>query len=207
MPVKPIAIALIGSIASGKSTALKYFKALGAITLNADRIADECLATHPSHRLWLTEAIGPLILNSDQTLNKPYLREALLHDADFKSALEQRIHPDVYQSIHTLIQQPTSTYYVCEISAFKTLPTQGKFNRICIIKSAEPDQIKRALTRQTWTQSQLNQLIQQHSKDLNSIGKIDDTLLNTTTLTSLHKQVERLHLKYLEMRLNRPPIA
>ncbi len=99
-----VVIGITGGIASGKSTVAGMFAALGAVVLDADRLAHQALETAE-----LTEAVkarwGAAVLTPEGTVDRKALGQVVFGDPDELRALEQLIHPRVRQLIDTALTE------------------------------------------------------------------------------------------------------
>lgn len=98
-------IGLTGSILSGKSTALAYFKACGAGVISCDVIAGE-LYTRPSVLKKIKTGLG--------TTDKAQLARLVFKEADKRKVLEQILHPLILKEVKTQIKACAQQLVVIE---------------------------------------------------------------------------------------------
>lgn len=91
-------IGLTGGIASGKSAVARRLAFLGAVVLDADRLARE--AVEPGAPAWaqVKEAF-PQVIQEDQTIDRRLLGEIVFSDAQKRKLLESFIHPEVLRML------------------------------------------------------------------------------------------------------------
>ncbi len=94
MKGNPIIVGLLGGIASGKSTVAGILRDLGAVVVDADRIAHEVLQ-RPEIRLRVEELLGPDVLAADGGLDRARIGKLVFADADLLRRLEAVVHPAV----------------------------------------------------------------------------------------------------------------
>ena len=103
---------LTGGIASGKSTVLAQFAALGIETLDTDQLARDVIAQGTSGALQLETAIGSEYFQ-DGCLDRARLRSDMYQSAHLKKTVEGIIHPLVRNAVNQwLDQQPGSPYRI-----------------------------------------------------------------------------------------------
>ncbi len=95
MSARAFRVGLTGGIASGKSTAAKFFGALGVPILDSDQIAREVVEPGQPPLERLVERFGPSILTPDGHLDRPALREIVFSDPKARTDLEALTHPAI----------------------------------------------------------------------------------------------------------------
>ena len=91
--------ALTGGIATGKSYCLARFAALGAATIDADRLARAVVAPGTPGLAKVVERFGASILAPDGTLDRAALGRIVFADRAARADLESIVHPEVYRRI------------------------------------------------------------------------------------------------------------
>src|SRR6202043_148451 len=95
MSTKPFRVGLTGGIASGKSTAAKFFGALGVPIIDTDQLARDVVEPGQPPLERLVERFGPSILTPDGHLDRPVLRTIAFSDAKARADLEALLHPAI----------------------------------------------------------------------------------------------------------------
>jgi len=92
-------IGVTGGVGSGKSTVARMFGDLGAVVLDADRIAHEVM--EPKKLAWrdIVRAFGTDVLNDDDTINRRWLAARVFRDPEARRELEAIVHPHVLKHI------------------------------------------------------------------------------------------------------------
>ena len=90
------AIALTGSIATGKSTVASLLALNGMRVIDADTISHEILDASAA---WVAEAFGEEYLQSPSKVNRPKLGEYIFSHPEAKSTLEAYLHPKIKAEI------------------------------------------------------------------------------------------------------------
>jgi len=119
--VKPYLIGVTGNIASGKSVVLQYLENAGALTIDADLIAqDSYLPGNPAWRPIL-DRFGEDLLRADGQINRSRLGRTVFSDPQALTDLEHIVHPYVFERINALYHSAGTPIVVVE--AIKLLET------------------------------------------------------------------------------------
>jgi dephospho-CoA kinase len=98
-------VGLTGGIASGKSTVSKYLKELGALIIDADKIAHSLMK--PEKKLWqrVVEEFGEKILLDNNTIDRKKLGEIIFNNSKAKARLDEITHPIIIAKIEEEMEQ------------------------------------------------------------------------------------------------------
>ena len=88
-----IRVGLTGGIASGKSTVAETFAELGAVVVDADKIAREVVAKGTPGLARLVEAFGADVLTADGELDRPKVGAIVFADEQARERLNAITHP------------------------------------------------------------------------------------------------------------------
>src|SRR6478609_6486081 len=88
-------VGLTGGVASGKSTVSAMLAELGAVVVDADRLAREVVAPGSAGLAEVVEEFGPQLLTADGALDRAALGAIVFADEERRRALEAIIHPRV----------------------------------------------------------------------------------------------------------------
>ena len=189
---KPLKVAIVGKIASGKSAVLNVFKELGYLSLSSDEIV---------HNLYERKEIQDLI-------NK---RLKLKGDADFLTTLtehlkvkkqdldrlEKIVHPLVKKEIESEFKKSSSPLLVAEVPLLFKAKMGNMFDVIIGVDISETNQLKRLEIRDQEKSAflkrinDLNNMFEEHRQDL------DFVVDNNSDLKSLEKQTKTIINKVL----------
>jgi dephospho-CoA kinase len=96
---KQAPVGLTGSIATGKSTVSRMLAELGAIIIDADKIAfDAVLKGKPACRK-ITDYFGECILQENGEIDRKALGDIIFNDPDKKQVLNSIVHPEVFSEM------------------------------------------------------------------------------------------------------------
>jgi dephospho-CoA kinase len=148
---KTMVTGITGGIGSGKSSAAEFLANHFPVTLlNADSIVHELL--EPGQAGWeAIRKLGPLFINPDQTINKPFLRKTLFEDSQLREKINASIHPlvkkEILSAIKTQLPEKKSTYYLVEVPLLFEANWQDMFDGIIVVFASEKKCIERIMSR------------------------------------------------------------
>jgi dephospho-CoA kinase len=103
--LKMMVIGLSGGIASGKSTAAKVLRELGAAILNADEIGHELLQHDAETRREVVAAFGEEILTPSDDIDRSKLADIVFNDAQALERLNRIMHPKMLRIVKDRIEE------------------------------------------------------------------------------------------------------
>jgi len=190
-------IGLTGTVASGKSAAIAYFKTLEIDTFSADDIARQLTQKGMPSLIQIAQHFGQDILTKQGELERRKLRHYILQHPTERLWLENLLHPLIRQEIEIRVKQCQSPYCVIEIPLLDSRINYPYINRILLITAEYQQQINRLMARDHCTQAEAATLLS-HQKNTNKHSQIaDDILLNSGSLVSFHQELNMLHQHYL----------
>ena len=192
----PLKIALVGKIASGKSSVLDVFKSQKFFTVSSDEIV---------HQLYESLDIQALInkklkINSSGDFLKD-LKEHLKVNSKDLDKLEKIVHPLVKKEIEKQFKSAKSSLLVAEVPLLFKAKMENMFDVIIGVDIKEDIQLKRLEIRDQEKSAflkrinDLNNLFSEHYQDL------DFVINNNSSFSNLEKQTLEIINKVLN-RLN-----
>lgn len=191
-------IGLIGGIACGKSTALKYFKSQGIDTFSADEIARSLTQKSSPCFQMIKEYCGNECLLENGEIDRSYLRQRLLQEPAFKDWLESLLHPIIQNTLISLMNQSKTPYCVVEIPLLKNKNTYH-LDRVLYIKAPSSEQTARLISRGLPNQHIEGMLKAQITENIRE-QLADDIIENNEKLTDFYKNLTKLHQYYLTLK-------
>ena len=183
----PIKIAIVGKIASGKSTALDVFKKANYCALSSDEIV---------HNLYAKKDIQELVnkrlkIKSDLPFMDALREHLKSHQKDL-DRLEKIVHPLVKKEIEKEFKNSKSPLLVCEVPLLFKAHMQNMFDVIIGVDISEGEQLKRLQIRDKEKSAFLkrinddNNYFEEHRLDLDYI------VINNDDVKSLSKEVKKI---------------
>ncbi|TAN65400.1 MAG: dephospho-CoA kinase [Methylobacter sp.] len=192
-------VGLTGGIGCGKSTVAKIFSGFNIPVLDADEIAHSLVEKGQPALAQIQRGFGADIINPDGSLNRTSLRELVFSDPMQKQKLESILHPLVYQSIQTRLEQLSSPYCIISIPLLFETGMTHLVDRVLVIDCPVETQIERVRMRDKLSIERILSIInQQVSRELRK-AKADDLIDNSDADYRLAEQVKKLHNSYLSL--------
>jgi len=142
---KVVAVGLTGGIGAGKSTALAFFRDLGAVTLSADEVVHGLYA-QPEVAQQVGRHFGAEVLDKDGAINRRRLAQRVQGDRQALRWLEELTHPRVKEAIQRIIAEaPPGSVVVCEVPLLFEAGFAPLFDLLVTIE-AHPDARRRRST-------------------------------------------------------------
>jgi dephospho-CoA kinase len=141
--------ALTRGIATGKSYCLGRFAALGAATIDADRLARDAVAPGTPGLMKAVERFGESILAADGSLDRAALGRLVFSDRAARADLESIIHPEVYRRINEWFADlPAGTAIaIADIPLLFETGHQHDFDLTIVCACDPAEQLRRLMAR------------------------------------------------------------
>ncbi len=145
-----LVIGLTGGICSGKSTVAAMFGRLGAVIIDADRVAHELQA--PGQPLFeaIMSAFGREVVGNDGRIDRRTLGARVFADPELRARLEAITHPAIIAECEERIRQGASSgATVCLLDAALLIESgrQSRFDAIILVEASEVVQLDRLMAR------------------------------------------------------------
>ncbi|HET9265920.1 MAG TPA: dephospho-CoA kinase [Vicinamibacterales bacterium] len=141
--------ALTGGIATGKTTCLAIFEALGAATVDADVLAREAVAPGTPGLAQVIQRFGQQVLNPDGSLDRAALGRVIFADRTARADLEAIIHPEVYRRVGEWLANLSSgtRVAIADIPLLFETGHQHEFDRVIVCACDGAEQLRRITAR------------------------------------------------------------
>ena len=114
-------IGVTGNIGSGKSTVCGILARLGAVVIDADKLAHEAYKPHSQTWQEIVTAFGEGIVKSDYEIDREKLGRIVFSNPDALARLNQIVHPEAYR----LAQDNVSTGPAADYNLISYSSVQG----------------------------------------------------------------------------------
>lgn len=192
-------VALTGGIASGKTTAADLFLDLGVPIIDADEIARDIVRPGQSAHARILAEFGPDYFFEDGELNRQKLRQHIFTCPESKASLEHIMHPEIHLQIRKQVECVQSPYCLVVIPLLAESKSYDWVDRVLVVDVEEKTQLERVMKRDQIGKVQALAIIQSQAAREERLKIATDVISNTSDLTDLKTQVERLHKKYMEL--------
>ena len=199
MSTRAYRVGLTGGIASGKSTAAKFFGALGVPILDSDQIARDVVEPGQPPLGQLVERFGPSILTPDGHLDRPALREIVFSDPMARADLEALTHPAIGAAMEARSAAAGGPYQILVIPLLVEKNLSAHVDRVLVVDCEEQLQLKRLRAREGSTLEQARAILNAQVPRAARLKAADDVIHNDTDMNAVREQVAALHARYLDL--------
>jgi dephospho-CoA kinase len=197
-------VGLTGGIASGKSTAAKFFGALGVPILDSDQIARDVVEPGQPPLERLVARFGPSILTPDGHLNRPALRDIVFSDPKARADLEALTHPAIGAALEARSATAGGPYQVLVIPLLVEKHLGSQVDRVLVVDCDEALQIRRLRARDGSTPEQAQAILDAQVSRSTRLKAADDVITNDADMSAVGAQVTALHARYLQLAARDP---
>jgi dephospho-CoA kinase len=199
MSNKPFRVGLTGGIASGKSTAAKFFGALGIPIIDADQLARDVVEPGQPPLERLVERFGASILTEDGHLDRPALRNIVFSDPKARADLEALTHPAIGAAVEARSAEVGGAYQIIVLPLLVEKSLGSQVNRVLVVDCDEELQIRRLQARDGSTLDQARAILNAQASRAARLKAAHDVIKNDVDIGTVRDQVEKLHALYLKL--------
>ena len=197
----PFVVGIAGGIGSGKTAVSDRFHSLGIEIADADVASRRVVEPGEPALDAIAHRFGADVLLDNGTLNRPMLRERVFDDASERRWLELLLHPLINQWIRDVLAAAPSPYAILVNPLMRQRDRRA--DRILVVDVPEDIQIERTMVRDGVAASQVRAILASQLDRRSRLRLADDVITNDGSLEDLHRAVDRLHERYLEVAARR----
>lgn len=144
-------IGLTGGIATGKSTASRFFAEAGVPVVDADQLARQVV--EPGQPAWegIRREFGDAVLQSDGALDREALAEIVFRDPDARKRLNAIVHPRVAEEaarqVKRLLAADPEGIVVYDVPLLFETGSENRFELVAVVYAPRSEQIRRLRKR------------------------------------------------------------
>jgi len=193
-------VGLTGGIGSGKSAAAQVFEELGATLIDTDAIAHALTAPGGAAIEPIRTAFGADYITAEGALARSRMRELVFADAAGKRLLEAILHPLIRARSSELARAARGPYVILMVPLLiESGDYRGRCQRILVVDCPEGLQLARVMTRSGIAAAQARAIMATQVTRAARLAAADDVIDNSRDPAHLRRQVEALHLRYLQL--------
>ncbi|GAA2859953.1 dephospho-CoA kinase [Lactobacillus intestinalis] len=193
-----LVLGLTGGIATGKSTADKFFEEKNIPIVDCDEIAHNIMNVNKPAWKDIKEVFGDEYLNEDQTINRKKLGKLVFNDPTKMKILNEITHPRIFQEMESQIAQYKSEGYsliIVDAPVLFESHSEKYYNETLVISLPQDLQLKRLMARNNLTKeealSRINSQMSLKEKEARATYVIE----NTGSVEDLYKKLNELLTK------------
>lgn len=186
-------VGLSGGIGSGKSTVSKKLLALGAVVIDADRLAREVVEPGSAGLAEIVERFGEQLLRPDGSLDRPALAAVVFADESARRDLEAITHPRIRAltaSRHA--QAPREAIVVHDMPLLVEGGLAPDYHLTVIVDTAQQTRVQRIMRDRGMTHDAALARVSSQATDEQRYAAADILLDNNGTAEQLLDRVESL---------------
>ena len=196
----PYIVGLTGGIGSGKSAAAQVFGELGATVIDTDASAHALTGPGGAAIEPIRAAFGEDYITDQGALARPRMRELVFADAEKKRLLEAILHPLIRAHSIELVRTARSPYVILMVPLLiESGDYRGRCQRVLVVDCPEELQLERVIARSGITAAQVRAIMANQVTRATRLAAADDVIDNSGDQAQLRRQVEALHLRYLQL--------
>jgi dephospho-CoA kinase len=199
MSARVFRVGLTGGIASGKSTAAKFFGALGVPIIDTDQLARDVVEPGQPPLERLVERFGRSILTEDGHLDRPALRNIVFSDPRARADLEALTHPAIGAAVEARSATAGGPYQILVIPLLVEKNLGSQLDRVLVVDCSEELQIRRLQSRDGSTPEQARAILNAQASRTARVKAANDIITNEGDMSRVRDQVATLHSTYLEL--------
>ena len=191
-------IGLTGGIASGKSTIASRLAELGAVVVDADRIAREVVEPGTPALAEIAATFGPGVIAADGSLDRPALGAIVFADPEQREKLNAITHPAVWRRARELFEQAAKDDVVVYDVPLLVEGAKGRqldFDLIVVVNASTDTRLHRLMELRGMTREEAMHRLNSQASDTERLAVADVVIDNNGTVEEALAQVDALWAK------------
>ncbi|AEV82730.1 dephospho-CoA kinase [Actinoplanes sp. SE50] len=186
-------VGLTGGIGAGKSAVSARLAELGAVIIDADRLAREVVAPGTDGLAEIVAAFGDGILGADGGLDRPALGAKVFGDEPARRRLEQIIHPRVRARTAEMIEEaPAGAIVVNDVPLLVETGLAPTYHLVVVVTANREVRIGRLVRDRGMSAAEAAARIGAQADDATRQAAADVILPNEDDLAALRARVDAL---------------
>jgi dephospho-CoA kinase len=189
-------IGLTGGIAAGKTVVADRLAELGAVRIDADRLAREVVEPGTPALAEIARRFGSGVIAADGTLDRPALGAIVFQDPDARRDLEAITHPAVRalsaRRIAEAGEADPDAVVVYDIPLLVESGRVDEFERIVVVQAPREERIRRLVELRGMAREEAERRIASQAADEDRLRVADDVIDSGESLASTLAQTDRL---------------
>ncbi|MGH2437110.1 MAG: dephospho-CoA kinase [bacterium] len=198
------AIGITGGIASGSSLVAGMFRELGAVIIEADKVAREAVQPGSAVYKKIIETFGKDVMLPDGSLDRRRLGAIVFKDPAARRRLNIITHPEIRRRIQSQVEQAAGAQpdAVVIVDVPLLLDTTGpeafELDGVIVVVATPEQQIDRLMARDNLTREEADQRLAAQRPVAEKAAEADWVIDNTGTVDETRRQVGILWSEFVE---------
>ena len=189
-------IGLTGGIAAGKTVVADRLAELGAVRIDADRLAREVVEPGTPALAEIARRFGPGVIAPDGSLDRPALGAVVFQDPDARRDLEAITHPAVRALSAARMaaagEADPDAVVVYDIPLLVESGRVDEFDRIVVVHAPREERIRRLVELRGMSPEEAERRIASQAADEDRLAVADVVVDSGVSLASTLAQTDRL---------------
>ena len=189
-------VGLTGGIGSGKSTASRFFEALGAYILDADEEAKKLLSENETVQHELITEFGTDIIDGSGHVDKQKLARISFQDEDHQQRLNLVVHPYIYDMIdkkfNRVLDGGKHRIFIVDAALIYESGYDAHLDYVIVVTALLKHRMERALGRETLSRGEILKRIEFQWPEEEKVNMADFVVHNDGTEKAFQKNIEAL---------------
>jgi dephospho-CoA kinase len=189
-------IGLTGGIAAGKTLVADRLAELGAVRIDADRLAREVVEPGTPALAEIRRRFGDAVITADGALDRPALGAVVFQDPDARRDLEAITHPAVRAlSARRMAEAGAADPDAVVVYDIPLLVESGRvdeFDRIVVVHAPREERIRRLVELRGMSADEAERRIASQAADEDRLAVADDVIDSGVSVASTLAQTDRL---------------
>ncbi|MBM7388232.1 dephospho-CoA kinase [Clavibacter michiganensis] len=189
-------IGLTGGIAAGKTVVADRLAELGAVRIDADRLAREVVEPGTPALAEIARRFGPGVIAPDGSLDRPALGAVVFQDPDARRDLEAITHPAVRALSAARMaaagEADADAVVVYDIPLLVESGRVDEFDRIVVVHAPREERIRRLVELRGMSPEEAERRIASQAADEDRLAVADVVVDSGVSLASTLAQTDRL---------------
>ena len=189
-------IGLTGGIAAGKTVVADRLAELGAVRIDADRLAREVVEPGTPALAEIARRFGPDVIAPDGSLDRPALGAVVFQDPDARRDLEAITHPAVRALSAARMaaagEADADAVVVYDIPLLVESGRVDEFDRIVVVHAPREERIRRLVELRGMSPEEAERRIASQAADEDRLAVADVVVDSGVSLASTLAQTDRL---------------
>ena len=193
-------VGLTGGIAAGKSTVAQHLTSLGALEIDADKLAREVVEPGTPALAQIAAEFGASVLNEDGSLNRKALGEIVFSDPAKRLKLEAITHPAVKAlSAQRVAENSEFEVVVYNVPLLVEAKVDLPFDFVITVEAPEKEQIKRLIENRGMTTEAAKSIIAAQASPAQRANASDLIISSNQPLVLMLKDVDAAYRQILQL--------
>lgn len=185
-------VGLSGGIGSGKSTAARRFRELGAVVIDSDAIARQVLAPGTVGLSRVRDRFGADVLAADGTLDRPALAARVFGDTEARAELEAITHPLISERTREILAEHPRDVVVHDVPLLVEKHFEANYHLVVIVDAPVPVRLARLMETRGMSEADARARMAHQATDEQRRNAADVLLDNSGAAQSLVESVNQL---------------